>query len=100
MTDNNRQSVIPADWATTNRAAAETGYTPAHMRRLARRGAVPATRVGRDWLVNLTALHAHKARMDALGDGKHSPWRDDLAAQGRGRARSQADVPAADASSS
>ncbi len=97
MPDDNHQNVIHADWVTTKQAAAETGYAPAHTRRLAIRGAVPATRVGREWLVNLPALRAHQARMAALGNAKHNPWRDELAAQGRGRARAAADAPEADA---
>jgi len=73
-------------WVTTNEAAEATGYTPAYFRQLARRGVIPAERVGRDWLVSLDAALAYKAKMDALGDRKHNPWREDLAEEGRGRA--------------
>ena len=97
MSANDYQNVIHADWVTTKQAAAETGYTSAHLRRLAIQGAIPATRVGREWLVNLPALRAHQARMAALGNAKHSPWREDLAAQGRGRAHTEEDAPVAEA---
>ncbi len=76
------------DWISTLEAARLTGYGVAHIRFLARRGRIPARKVARDWLVHRESLLAHKARMDALGTAKHSPWRADLA-QGRGRKRDE-----------
>lgn len=75
-------------WVTTDEAAQATGYKVEYIRILARRGQVVAERFGRDWLINLEAALEYKRRMDALGETKHSPWRDDrpdLAEAGRGR---------------
>jgi excisionase family DNA binding protein len=72
-------------WINTTEAAALTGYTQAYMRRLARTGQIEARKVGRDWLVKRDEVLAHKQRMDRLGPEKHSPWRKDLASDGRGR---------------
>ena len=85
----NKPPINPG-WVTTTEAAEATGYTPAYFRQLARRGAIPAERIGRDWLIDLEAALAHKAKMDALGDGRHNPWRDDLAQAGRGRSKPDA----------
>lgn len=79
---------IGEDWLTTNDAAALTGYTQAYMRQLALRGLIPAVKAGRDWLLERKALVEFAQRMQALGDSKHNPWkedREDLAAAGRGR---------------
>jgi excisionase family DNA binding protein len=70
-------------WITTDVAVTLTGYSAAHIRRLAREGRIGTRRVGRDWLVSREDLLAHKARMDALGTDKHNPWRDDLGDGGR-----------------
>jgi excisionase family DNA binding protein len=81
-----KKRAIEPGWVTTNEAAEATGYTPAYFRQLARRGVIPAERVGRDWFVSLEAALDYKRKMDALGADKHNPWRDDLAKDGRGRA--------------
>lgn len=72
------------DWITTSEGAALTGYSSAYIRQLAGGERIKAQRVGRDWLVSRENLLAYKARMDALADQKHNPWRDDLG-DGRGR---------------
>ncbi len=74
-------------WVTTKTAAALTGYTATYIRRLAGRGDVAAVKIGRDWLVERDALLAYQAHMEALGPQRHSGWRADLAAKGRGRRR-------------
>lgn len=74
-------------WVTTDRAAQLSGYGLSYIRRLASRGRIPAYKVGRDWLVELDSLLAHKAQMDALGTKASNPWREDLTRQGRGRKR-------------
>jgi hypothetical protein len=71
-------------WITTGVGSRLTGYSAAYVRMLARSERIKARRAGRDWLVNQESLLEHKARMDALGTGKHNPWREDLG-QGRGR---------------
>jgi len=83
-----RQRVIEQGWVSTQEAAEKTGYSAAYLRQLARRGAVPSVRVGRDWFVLLAAALEYRRVMDALGSEKHNPWRDDredLAQKGRGR---------------
>lgn len=70
-------------WVDTKEAGALTGYTVDYVRVLARRGLVVAQKVGRDWLVDLRSLMAHKRAMDVMGNAKHNPWRDDLADRGR-----------------
>lgn len=69
---------IGTEWLTTKQGAELTGYSVAYMRQLVHRGMVLARKVGRDWLLNRESLLAHKRKMDDLGEGKHSPWRDDL----------------------
>ena len=75
------------EWVTTGQAVEQglTGYTRSYLRRLAKRGTVKARKVGRDWLIESESLLAYKRKMDTLGQRKHSPWRDDLTVQGRGR---------------
>ena len=72
-------------WLTTEQAETLTGYVQAYLRWLANQGRVEARKVGRDWLINQQSLIVYKAQMDALGDQRHNPWREDLADQGRGR---------------
>ena len=77
---------IAEGWTTLDEAASIVGYSPTYVGRLARKGRIQSHRVGHgSWLVNLADLLKHKAQMQALGDEKHNPWRDDLAASGRGR---------------
>ena len=86
------KAVIERGWVTTQEAAEKTGYNPAYLRQLARRGLIPGARVGRDWFVNLAAALEYRRAMDALGSDKHNPWRgdrEDLAATGRGRGGEQ-----------
>ena len=83
------KQVLEPGWVSTQEAARQTGYSVAYLRQLARRGGLPSARVGRDWFVNLEAALEHRRTMDALGSAKHSPWREDLEAQGRGRGGEQ-----------
>lgn len=76
---------IAPGWITTDQAEQLTGYGAVYIRRLAREGRIPARKVRRDLLVDRDALLAYKARMDALGKSKYSPWRQDLIEEGRGR---------------
>ena len=79
---------IGEEWLTTEDAARVSGYSQAYMRQLAQRGEVTAIKAGRDWLLERAALLEYKRRMEALGDNKHNPWkedREDLAVAGRGR---------------
>jgi len=76
---------IAEGWTNTTEAAAVTGFSPVYVRILARNGRIEAQKVGRDWLVSLSSLVTYKANMDRLGVSKHNPWREDLAASGRGR---------------
>lgn len=76
---------IVEGWVTTDEAEILTGYTPAYLRRLASRRRVEARKVGRDWLIHQESLLAYKTQMEALGDQRHNPWREDLVEQGRGR---------------
>jgi excisionase family DNA binding protein len=72
-------------WVTIAEAAALSGYSPAYVRQLANRGRIDGHKVGRDWLIERESLEAYRQQMEALGPGKHDPWRADLASQGRGR---------------
>lgn len=74
-------------WINTTQAAALTGYTDAHIRTLAQRGHIEATKIGRDWLIRRESVLAHKAEMDRLGPQRNNPWRRELAEEGRGRTR-------------
>jgi excisionase family DNA binding protein len=76
---------ITQGWITTQAAEELTGYSRAYLRRLAGQQRVPAQKVGRDWLLHRDSLLAHKVRMQALGDQRHNPWRDELTAEERGR---------------
>ena len=76
---------ITEGWIDTGEAQALSGYSGTYLRRLCNRGDVEARKVGRDWLINQESLMAYKCGMDALGDQRHNPWREDLAQQGRGR---------------
>jgi len=76
---------IAEGYVTTQEAADLTGYERAYIRRLCGAGVIPATRWGRAWAVEREALLQYAARMGALGNRKHSPWRADLIAAGRGR---------------
>jgi len=77
--------VVTAGWVSTNEAAGITGYPAAYIRQLIYKGRIEAHKVGRDWLVDLAGLLTYKADMDRLGTDRYNPWRDDLAASGRGR---------------
>lgn len=82
--DLDRQAVNEV-WITTQDAERLTGYSRAHLRKLALRRCVPAWKLGRDWLLHRESLLAHKTRMQALGEQRNNPWRDDLTESGRGR---------------
>jgi excisionase family DNA binding protein len=72
-------------WLTIAGAAELTDYSRAYVRQLANRGRIDARKVGRDWLIERQSLEAYRQQMEALGPGKHDPWRQDLVDQGRGR---------------
>ncbi|MBN1811794.1 MAG: helix-turn-helix domain-containing protein [Anaerolineae bacterium] len=76
---------IAEGWINTDQAQTFTGYASAYLRRLANQGRIEACKVGRDWLINQESLLAYKVQMDALGDQRHNPWRQELATLGRGR---------------
>jgi len=77
--------LIAQGWVNTREAADITGHSVAYIRQMIRRERIEAHKVGRDWLVNLSSLLAYKRQMETLGNDKHNPWREDLAASGRGR---------------
>jgi excisionase family DNA binding protein len=85
--DKSMTEPVSEGWVTTEAAGSLTGYAAAYLRRLASQGRIEARKVGRDWLINQESLLAYKAQMDALGDQRHNPWREDLAALGMGRQR-------------
>ncbi|MFZ5915541.1 MAG: helix-turn-helix domain-containing protein [Chloroflexota bacterium] len=63
------------EWITTAEAAELTGYDPAHVRWLIRKGRVNGKKFGRDWMIDRGGLLEYKRRMDDLGTEKHDPWR-------------------------
>ena len=50
---------------TTVQAAKIVGLTPRRLRQLAVDGVIPATKVGRDWLMWLSDIARYQARKDA-----------------------------------
>jgi excisionase family DNA binding protein len=78
---------IAEGWVTISQAAEITGYHVKYLRRLAGQGRIEGHKVNRGWLLNVSSLLAYKAQMDRLGDQKHNPQREDLAADERGRER-------------
>jgi len=60
-------------WTDTRGASEMTGYSTAYVRRLACKGRITARKVGRDWLVDLACILAHKFDMERLGEQKHNP---------------------------
>jgi excisionase family DNA binding protein len=68
----------PTEWITTSRAAELMGYDYAHVRLLARKGRIKATKMGRDWLVDRTSAVAYAEEMERLGAAKHDPTRDGI----------------------
>ena len=75
----------PAEWITTQEAAALTGYAAVTWRLFARQGKVKSMKRGRDWFLARAEVLAHIEAMQRLGTAKHNPWREDLEEQGRGR---------------
>ena len=62
------------DMLTVAEAAALSGYSERHVRRLAESGKVDGQRVGqRVYLIDKDSLLAYVATMQELGDGKHAP---------------------------
>ena len=60
--------LIPAE------AAERTGYSPGHIRWLARHGKIASRRIGeRVLLIDATSLDAYAERMRRLGNRKHAP---------------------------
>lgn len=81
----------PIEWITTGEAAELTGYTSDYIRKAIRRGLLEGMKRGRDWFLNKADVLAYKEKMDALGDRKHNPWREDHKEQGRGRRPDETD---------
>lgn len=75
----------PQEWLTTTEATALTGYAAAYLRRLAEQRRIKARKIGRDWLLDAESVQAYRRAMVALGPQRHSPWRKDLVASGKGR---------------
>lgn len=65
----------PIEWITTSEAAELTGYTSGYFRKAISRGLICGKKRGRDWFLNKAEVLAYKAKMDALGDSKHNPWK-------------------------
>ena len=62
------------DELTVSEAAALTGYSERHIRRLAKDGNIKARQVG-NWLylIDKASLLAYVDEMKTLGNGKHAP---------------------------
>ena len=65
----------PAEWITTQAAAALTGYDPSRFRQLAKRGGILARKWGRDWFLSRADVLAYHEEMERLGTAKHNPTR-------------------------
>ena len=65
----------PSEWITTKEAATLTGYEPAHIRYLARKGTIKGKKFGRDWMISRSSVAAYVAEAKRLGTAKHDPWR-------------------------
>ncbi len=57
-----------ADWITTAEAVKLSGYTPEHIRRLIKLGAVKAQKWGREWQVSRKSLLAYVHKAEELGE--------------------------------
>lgn len=63
-----KTELIPAE------AAERTGYSPGHIRWLARTGKVASRRIGeRVLLIDVASLDAYVTKMRQLGNRKHAP---------------------------
>jgi excisionase family DNA binding protein len=62
------------DWITTNEAAQISGYQPAHVRLLIRRGEVNGMKWGRDWMISRESLESYLKRIQSQGN-KRGPKR-------------------------
>jgi hypothetical protein len=85
IVSDNEMTQSTQNWITTAEAVELTDYVVEYIRCLVRKGRIYALKRGRDWWVDLESLLAYKAQMDALGNQRHNPWREDLADQKRGR---------------
>lgn len=52
---------------TTSAAAREYGYNAEYLRRLAKSGELPATKLGRDWVIKRSDLLAYIAKVQQKG---------------------------------
>jgi len=52
---------------TTSAAAREYGYNAEYLRRLAKSGELPATKLGRDWVIKRSDLLAYIAKVQKRG---------------------------------
>jgi excisionase family DNA binding protein len=59
------------EWVTTAEAVELTGYSPHHIRRLARNGQIEGIKMGREWLIHLDSLRAYTAAMKRLSSVEH-----------------------------
>ena len=66
-----------AEWMdhflTIDEAVARSGYTAQYLRRLARRGTLPAFKVGHVWVVEAIALERYRAEADTSSDQRFGP---------------------------
>ena len=58
-------------------AAEKTSYSHEHIAYLVRHKKITGRKSGGIWLVDLKSLQAYEARMQALGDKKFTPGRDE-----------------------
>ena len=66
-----------AEWMdhflTIDEAVERSGYTAQYLRRLARRGRLPAFKVGHVWVVDAGALERYRAQADTSTDQRFGP---------------------------
>ena len=58
---------------TIDEAVERSGYTAQYLRRLARRGRLPAFKVGHVWVVDADSLDRYRAQADANEDQRFGP---------------------------
>lgn len=64
------------EYVSVEEAAEKTGYAPAYIRRLLRQNKIKAEKKGTMWWIDLDSLKTYKEEMDALGNDKFFPWRE------------------------
>ena len=58
---------------TIDEAVERSGYTAQYLRRLARRGKLPAFKVGHVWVVDADSLDRYRAQADTTKDQRFGP---------------------------